>query len=99
MTGSTHDRIRARGIALDWLTSLTIWIGLGALAVLGAFIALAAATIPGHASPGGSASDSASTDQAPLPSPVAETRHHHDDSSGSISAPSGPAIVVSGGSH
>ena len=98
MTGSTHDRIRARGIALDRLTSLTMWIGLGAVAALCVLMGVAATTIPGHASPSTGAGDSASTDPAPTPSPVAGSRHHH-DSSGSVSATTGQPIVVSGGSH
>ena len=97
MTGSTHDRIRARGIALDRLTSLTMWIGLSAVAALGVFAAVAAATIPGHASPSADSAGFASTDQSPSSSPVGE--RHDDDSSTTVSAPSGPAIVVTGGSH
>jgi len=96
---SLDRRVQARSLAMDRLATLTTWIAAGSLAAVGVFAAVAAATIPGKASPSQSAS-------APTPAPATSTqtstsglapRHHRDVPSVSLS--SGPPMAVTGSSH
>lgn len=96
---SIDQRVQARSLAMDRLSTLTTWIAAGSLAAVGVFAAVAAATIPGKASPSQNASASAST---PATSTQTSTsgfapRHHHD--SPSVSSSSGPPMAVTGSSR
>ncbi|HET9781777.1 MAG TPA: hypothetical protein VFR33_08360 [Candidatus Dormibacteraeota bacterium] len=97
---SLDARITARTVGIDRLNRVTTWVGLAAMAAVGVFAVIAAATIPGKASSTqgtGTASASTSTSTS-TNTPV--THHHHDFSNGTtISASSGPPMVVSGGSR
>ena len=96
---SVEAKIQARAVATDWLHELTVLIAMGALAALGLFGVIAAATIPGHAasSPGANGSNGPAADASS--STGTTTVHHHDWNSSGISSSSGPPLVVSGGSH
>jgi len=96
---SLDRRVQARSLAMDRLATLTTWIAAGSLAAVGVFAAVAAATIPGKASPSQSASA-----LTPAPAPATQTstsglapRHHRDVPS--VSSSSGPQMAVTGSSH
>jgi hypothetical protein len=96
---SLDRRIQARSVAMDRLSTLTTWIAAGSLAAVGVFAAVAAATIPGKASPSQNAAAPAST---PATSTQTSTsgfapRHHHD--AAGVSPSSGPPMAVTGSSH
>jgi hypothetical protein len=96
---SVEAKIQARAIANDRLHEVTALIAMGALAALGLFGVIAAATIPGHAAAGPSADSANGTTAGAPASTGATTVRHHDWNSGGISSSSGPPLVVSGGSH
>ena len=100
---STEDRIRVRVAAFGRLDSLTTWIGFAAVAALAVFSTIAGLTIPGKAAPAtdAGATSSTSTSTAPVTSTTtaAVPTRHHRDSSGSVSASSGPPMAVTGSSH
>ena len=95
---SVEAKIQARAVVTDQLHELTTLIAVGALAALGLFGVIAAATIPGHAASGAGTnpSDGASATTGTTTTTV---HHHRDFNSGGISSSSGPPLVVSGGSH
>lgn len=94
---SLEARIIARTAGIDRLARMTAWIGVGAVAAVGVLAVIAAATIPGKASSpqGASSSTNVSTSTSPT-----LTHHHYEDfGNGTISASSGPPVVVTGGSR
>jgi hypothetical protein len=96
---SLDRRVQARSVAMDRLATLTTWIAAGSLAAVGVFAAVAAATIPGKASPsqGASAAPSAPATSTQTSSSGFAPRHHHDTPS--VSSSSGPPMAVTGSSH
>ena|SRR5438270_6640598 len=97
---SVEAKIQARAAATDRLHELTTIIAMGAVAALGLFGVIAAATIPGHAASGAGASTSNGAAAGASSSTGTTSVHdHHDFDSGGISSSSGPPLVVSGGSH
>lgn len=86
-------------MAVGRLNELTTWIAVGALAAVGVFAVIAAETVPGKASSSqGAANTSTSSATASTSTSTAFPRHHHLDS-GTVSASSGPPMVVTGGSR
>jgi cytochrome oxidase Cu insertion factor (SCO1/SenC/PrrC family) len=95
---SVHAQITARNVALERLNGLTTWISVGAVAALGLFTVIAAATVPGKPASSPNPPTADSTAGAPTSAGTAVVRHHHQDST-TITASSGAPVVVSGGSH
>lgn len=98
---SVARKIRSRDLAMDRLNELTAMIAVGALAALGLFGVIAATTVPGKASTSAGQDPTAgvSAGTSTSGSGTSFSHHHRQDSGGTISASSGPPIVVSGGSH
>jgi hypothetical protein len=91
-------RIRAREVAMRLLNDLTTWIAAGSLVAVGLFSFIAAATIPGKASPSPPTTATVPSPASSGPTNAPVLQRHHRDSSG-ISASSGPPMVATGASH
>ena len=94
---SADARIGARDLALGRLNEITTWVAVGAVAAVGVFAVTAAQTIPGKAASSQNPSSTSSTGVSASAGTSFFGRHH--DDSGTISASSGPGIVVTGGSR
>ena len=95
-------RIEARDAALLLVNRLTLWAGAAALAAVGAFAAISAATIPGSASTTSKAASStvSSSTSSTAQSSSSSTNSGSLQSSGTVSsATSGSGVVATGASH
>ena len=96
------NRIEARDAALRLLNRLTFWAGAAALAAVGVFATVSAATIPGTSSTSSQGSSTASTstssnDQSSSSSAASSTLQT--SSGGVSSSSSGSGMVATGASH
>lgn len=98
-------RIEARDAALQLLNRLTFWAGAAALAAVGVFAAVGAATIPGTASTssqaaaGASSTGSSPTAQSSSSSSSSSSSPLQPSAGGVSAAPSGSGAVATGASH
>jgi cytoskeletal protein RodZ len=96
---STEASVRARDLAVDRLNELTALIAVGAVAALGVFAFIAAATIPGKTATNQSPSTPTATTGSSTSTNTSSFLHHRHRDSGSVSVSSGTPVAVTGGSH
>lgn len=90
-------RIEDRDAAIRLLDRLTFWLAAAALAAVGVFAAISAATIPGSASSNGNAS---ATSTSTVDQSSSSTTNGLQPSGGGVSsAPSGSGTVATGASR
>ncbi|TMD11719.1 MAG: hypothetical protein E6I96_14335 [Chloroflexi bacterium] len=94
----TEIRVRARDAALRLLNRLTVGAAFAAVAGVGLFSAVSAATIGGSSSAADSSSTSSSTSASSTSSTSSSSSSSLQNSSG-VSSSSGSAVAVSGASH
>src|SRR5207249_2568293 len=100
-TSQTSDRVRARDAALSLLHRLTTGAASAAVAGVGVFSAVSAATIPGESSSSSSSTQTASstTSSTSTSSSTSSSSSSGLQSSSGVSSSSGGGMTVTGASH